>query len=132
MRRITVTTDLGMAAADAHLVIEAVSEVMSLKKDVFKELDGMCQPGTILASNTSGLSITEMAAVTRRPDRFIGMHFFNPVPVMKLVELIRGFRDFRCDPCREQGLRRKNREDAHRSQGGARFCRQSDPMSHDQ
>jgi 3-hydroxybutyryl-CoA dehydrogenase len=91
MGRIRATTDLLKAAADAELVIEAVLEVMALKKEVFKELDGICPPQTTFASNTSGLSITEMAAATRRPDRFIGMHFFNPVPVMKLVELTRGF-----------------------------------------
>ncbi len=64
---------------------------MDIKKQVFKELDGLCKPEAILASNTSGLSITEMASVTARPHKVIGMHFFNPVPVMKLVEIIRGF-----------------------------------------
>jgi 3-hydroxybutyryl-CoA dehydrogenase len=85
------TTSLKDAATDANLVIEAVIEIMSLKREVYKELDEICRPDTIFASNTSGLSITEMAAVTKRQDQFIGMHFFNPVPVMKLVELIRGF-----------------------------------------
>lgn len=89
--RIKGTVDLKEAAADANLVIEAVIEVMQLKKEVYKELDGICDGQTIFASNTSGLSITEMASVTGRPDKFIGMHFFNPVPVMKLVELTRGF-----------------------------------------
>jgi 3-hydroxybutyryl-CoA dehydrogenase len=84
------TTDLAQAAGDADLVIEAIIELMPLKKEVFNELDRICGPETILASNTSGLSITEMAAATTRPDKVIGMHFFNPVPVMKLVELIRG------------------------------------------
>jgi 3-hydroxybutyryl-CoA dehydrogenase len=88
--RIRGTTDLAQAAADADLVIEAIIELMPLKKEVFNELDRICGPETILASNTSGLSITEMAAATTRPDKVIGMHFFNPVPVMKLVELIRG------------------------------------------
>jgi 3-hydroxybutyryl-CoA dehydrogenase len=91
MGRIKGMTDLKAAAKDADLVIEAIIEVMDLKKTVFKELDDLCKPEAILASNTSGLSITEMAAATARPDRVIGMHFFNPVPVMKLVELIRGF-----------------------------------------
>ena len=91
MGRIKGTTDLKEAASDADLVIEAVIEVMSLKREVYTELDSICPGDTIFASNTSGLSITEMAAVTKRPDQFIGMHFFNPVPVMKLVELIRGF-----------------------------------------
>lgn len=91
MNRIKGTTDLKEAAQDCQLVIEAVVEIMDVKKQVFKELDSICPESTIFASNTSGLSITEMASVTKRPDRFIGMHFFNPVPVMKLVELIRGF-----------------------------------------
>nr|HID59116.1 3-hydroxybutyryl-CoA dehydrogenase [Desulfobacterales bacterium] len=89
--RIKGTVDLKEAAGDADLVIEAIVEVMELKKQVFKELDVICKPEAILASNTSGLSITEMASVTKRPEKIIGMHFFNPVPVMKLVELIRGF-----------------------------------------
>jgi 3-hydroxybutyryl-CoA dehydrogenase len=88
--RVTGTTEMG-AAADADLVVEAIVEIMDVKKTVFKELDGICKADTIFASNTSGLSITEMAAVTGRPNQFIGMHFFNPVPVMRLVELIRGF-----------------------------------------
>jgi len=89
--RVIGTTDLATAARDADLVIEAIIEVMAIKKEVFKELDALCKKQTLFASNTSGLSITEMASVTARPDQFIGMHFFNPVPVMKLVELIRGF-----------------------------------------
>jgi 3-hydroxybutyryl-CoA dehydrogenase len=89
--RVRGTTDMRQAAGDVDLVIEAVIEIMSLKREVYQELDSICPPHTIFASNTSGLSITEMAAVTRRPHQFIGMHFFNPVPVMKLVELIRGF-----------------------------------------
>lgn len=89
--RITGTTSLAHLG-DADLIIEAVVEHMDLKKQVFRELDGLCPPGTLFASNTSSLSITEMAAITSRPDRFLGMHFFNPVPVMKLVELVRGLR----------------------------------------
>lgn len=75
---------------DADLVIEAVVENMDLKKQVFRELDAIARPGVVFASNTSSLSITEMASATSRGERFVGMHFFNPVPVMKLVELIRG------------------------------------------
>ena len=78
------------AAAEADLVIEAVPEVFSLKKDIFGRLDAICRPQTILASNTSSLPITSIAAVTQRADKVIGMHFMNPVPMMKLVELIRG------------------------------------------
>jgi len=91
MGRITGTTDLTMAAQDADLIIEAIIEVMEIKKQVYQELDNICKKETLFASNTSGLSITEMASVTKRPEKFVGMHFFNPVPVMKLVELIRGF-----------------------------------------
>lgn len=77
-------------AKDADIVIEAVVENIAVKKDVFSKLDKICKPETILASNTSSQSITEIAAATNRPDKVIGMHFFNPVPVMKLVEIIRG------------------------------------------
>ncbi|NPV90343.1 MAG: 3-hydroxybutyryl-CoA dehydrogenase [Firmicutes bacterium] len=75
---------------DCDLVIEAIFENIDVKKKVFKELDGICAPGTVIASNTSALSITEIAAASGRPDRVVGMHFFNPVPVMKLVEVIPG------------------------------------------
>lgn len=75
---------------DCDLVVEAIAEDMAIKKDLFAKLDEICKPETILASNTSSLSITEIAASTKRPDKFIGMHFFNPAPVMKLVEVIRG------------------------------------------
>ncbi|WP_020588924.1 3-hydroxybutyryl-CoA dehydrogenase [Desulfobacter curvatus] len=91
MDRVTGTTDLTMAARDADLVIEAVIEVLEIKKQVFQELAAICKKETVFASNTSGLSITEMAVAACRPDKFIGMHFFNPVPVMRLVELIKGF-----------------------------------------
>ena len=91
MGRIKGTIDLKEAAHDADMVIEAIIEIMEVKKQVYKELDTLCKKETIFASNTSGLSITEMASVTQRPGQVIGMHFFNPVPVMKLVELIKGF-----------------------------------------
>lgn len=77
-------------AKDSDLIVEAIIENMSIKKDLFKKLDEICNSETIFASNTSSLSITEMAAATKRPDKVIGMHFFNPAPVMKLVEIIRG------------------------------------------
>lgn len=75
---------------DADLIIEAIAEDMEIKKEVLKELDGICKAGAILATNTSSLSITALAAVTKRPQDVIGMHFFNPVPMMKLVEVIKG------------------------------------------
>ncbi len=74
----------------ADIVIEAVFEDPHVKGDIFEELDSICKPETIFASNTSSLPITALAADTKRPDKFIGMHFMNPVPVMKLVEIIRG------------------------------------------
>ena len=83
------TTDLALAA-DCDLVIEAVVEKMEIKKQIFAELDGLVKADAILASNTSSLSITEIASATQNPARVIGMHFFNPAPVMKLVEIIRG------------------------------------------
>jgi 3-hydroxybutyryl-CoA dehydrogenase len=84
------TLDLAEAVKGAEIVIEAVIENMDLKKQVYKELDKLCAKDTILATNTSGLSITEIASMTKRPEKVIGMHFFNPVPVMKLVEIIKG------------------------------------------
>lgn len=87
--RIQGTVDLSLAK-DVDLVVEAAVENMNIKKQIFQELDEICQPNTILATNTSSLSITEVAAATGRPDKVIGMHFFNPAPVMKLVELIKG------------------------------------------
>jgi 3-hydroxybutyryl-CoA dehydrogenase len=77
-------------AADVDFVVEAVIENIAIKADIFKKLDAICPPHTILASNTSSLPITEIAAVTNRPEKVIGMHFMNPVPVMKLIEVIRG------------------------------------------
>lgn len=89
LSRISGTTDMNLAA-DCDLVVEAAIENMKVKKEIFAELDGICKKETILASNTSSLSITEVASATSRPDKVIGMHFFNPAPVMKLVEIIRG------------------------------------------
>jgi len=77
-------------ASDVDLVIEAVNENIELKKEIFQKLDNNCKENTIFASNTSSISITEIAAFTKRPEKIIGMHFMNPVPVMKLVEIIRG------------------------------------------
>ena len=89
MERIKGTTNLG-DLKDVDFVVEAVIEDLALKKTVFKELDGLCRPEVILSSNTSSMSITEIAAATSRPDKVCGMHFFNPVPLMRLVEIIRG------------------------------------------
>ena len=89
LSRISGTTDMNLAA-DCDLVVEAAIENMKIKKEIFAELDKICKPETILASNTSSLSITEVASATNRPEKVIGMHFFNPAPVMKLIEIIRG------------------------------------------
>lgn len=89
LSRLVVSTDLA-DAAEADFVIEAVTENMAVKTGIFSRLDEVCPPHTILASNTSSLPITEIASVTKRPEKVIGMHFMNPVPVMKLVEIIRG------------------------------------------
>jgi 3-hydroxybutyryl-CoA dehydrogenase len=88
--RITTTTNLAEAAKTADFAIEAATENPTLKNDIFKTLDTCCREGVMLASNTSSISITEIAAVTKRPELVIGMHFFNPVPVMSLCEIIRG------------------------------------------
>jgi 3-hydroxybutyryl-CoA dehydrogenase len=82
---------LNEAVKDADVVIEAIIENRNLKRKVFAELEDLCKPDCIFASNTSSISITDMASATKRPDKFIGMHFFNPVPVMRLVEIIKGY-----------------------------------------
>jgi 3-hydroxybutyryl-CoA dehydrogenase len=89
LARVKIATDKS-AAADADLVVEAIPEIPELKFSTFAELDQICKPEAILASNTSSISINAIAAATSRPDRVIGMHFMNPVPVMKLVEIING------------------------------------------
>ncbi|HEY6953091.1 MAG TPA: 3-hydroxybutyryl-CoA dehydrogenase [Bacteroidota bacterium] len=89
--RLKTTVDLKEACANAHIIIEAVTENEKIKKDLFRNMDQLAKPGTLLASNTSSISITALAATTSRPGNVIGMHFMNPVPVMKLVEIIRGY-----------------------------------------
>jgi 3-hydroxybutyryl-CoA dehydrogenase len=88
--RINTLTSLESGAKESDFVIEAATENVKIKKDIFKSLDLICKQEAILATNTSSISITEIATATNRPDRVIGMHFFNPVPIMKLVEIIRG------------------------------------------
>ncbi len=89
--RISRFTDMEDGVKNAQLVVEAATENVTLKLDIFKHLDAICAPETILATNTSSISITQIAAVTGHPERVIGMHFMNPVPIMKLVEVIRGY-----------------------------------------
>lgn len=90
MGRIKGTLDMA-DLKDVDFVVEAVIEDLELKKDVFKELDELCRPDVVLATNTSSMSITEIGASTKRPDKVCGMHFFNPAPLMRLVEVIRGY-----------------------------------------
>ena len=91
IKNISTYTSLSDGISNADLVVEAATENMEIKLNIFRELDKNCPPHTILASNTSSISITKIGAVTKRPDKVIGMHFMNPVPVMKLVEVIRGY-----------------------------------------
>lgn len=92
LANLATTTFLKEGVREADLVVEAATENLDLKLKIFKEVDESTKPGTILASNTSSISITKIASVTKSPDLVIGMHFMNPVPVMKLVEVIRGYR----------------------------------------
>jgi len=89
--RIKPTVDLKEAASDADVIVEVIIELMEIKKKVYQELETIVKPECLFFTNTSGISITAMAAVTKRPERFIGTHFFNPVPVMKLLEIIKGY-----------------------------------------
>jgi 3-hydroxybutyryl-CoA dehydrogenase len=91
LRRITVTVDLD-AAGEADVVVEAVFEQLEVKQALFRELDRSCRPGAVLATNTSAIPVTQIAAVTARPESVVGTHFFAPVPMMKLCELVRGFK----------------------------------------
>lgn len=91
LANISTHTSLKEGVAQVDLVVEAATENLSIKLDIFKELDSLCDPATVLATNTSSISITQIAAATKRPDKVIGMHFMNPVPIMKLVEIIRGY-----------------------------------------
>ena len=89
--RISLNTSMDKGIEGAELIVEAATENTDLKLKIFKQLDELAQEHTILATNTSSISITQIAAVTNRPDKVIGMHFMNPVPIMKLVEIIRGY-----------------------------------------
>jgi 3-hydroxybutyryl-CoA dehydrogenase len=88
--RVKTTTDLKKAVQDADLVVEAAPENLELKKQIFRDLDTFCPPQTILGTNTSNFSITALGAVTKRPQKVIGLHYFNPPPMMKLIEVVRG------------------------------------------
>ncbi len=91
IRNIKTYTSIEDGVIDSDLVIEAATENITVKLDIFRQLDSKCSSNTILASNTSSISITQIASVTKRPEKVIGMHFMNPVPVMKLIEIIRGY-----------------------------------------
>ena len=90
LANITLTTDIEEAAKEADIIIEAIPEKIELKKELHGQLDKLCKKETILGSNTSTISITDLASATNRPEKFIGMHFFNPVPLLKLLEIVRG------------------------------------------
>ena len=100
LSNITTFTQLEIGVKEADLVVEAATENLEIKLNIFRELDTICDSNTILATNTSSISITQIAAVTKRPEKVIGMHFMNPVPIMKLVEIIRGYNT--CDSVTEQ------------------------------
>ena len=91
LKNISTFSSLGEGVRNADIVIEAATENVDLKNKIFNELDQLCKPSAILATNTSSISITKIASQTRRPEKVIGMHFMNPVPLMKLVEVIRGY-----------------------------------------
>ena len=91
LARLNTSTDMSASVGNADLVVEAATENLDLKLKIFRELDELAPPHCILATNTSSISITEIASATNRPDKVIGMHFMNPVPIMKLVEIIRGY-----------------------------------------
>ena len=91
LKNISTSSSLSKGAAKVDLVVEAATERLDLKLSIFKELDTICDQNTIIASNTSSISITQIAASTQRPEKVIGMHFMNPVPIMQLVEIIRGY-----------------------------------------
>jgi 3-hydroxybutyryl-CoA dehydrogenase len=92
LARITTTTDLDTAVGGAELVVEAVFERLDVKQEVFRQLDVLCAEGTVLATNTSAIPVTSIAAVTERPEDVVGTHFFSPVPMMRLCELVRGLK----------------------------------------
>lgn len=92
VKRLTTFTEIKKGVTDADLVVEAATENEEIKLNIFKELDQVCKPEAILATNTSSIPITKIGSVTKRPDKVIGMHFMNPVPIMKLVEIIRGYK----------------------------------------
>src|SRR2546426_3545929 len=111
LSKIRGVVDLKEAVAGAQVVIEAVFEKMEIKRELYAELDRLCPPEVVFASNTSSLSITEMANATKRADRMVGMHFFNPAPVMKLVEVIRGSETSDATAALIKGLWKKLRKD---------------------
>ena len=101
LARITSDPDLD-AAAEADIVVEAVFEQLEVKHELFRELDRICRADAVLATNTSAIPITNIASVTTRPESVVGMHFFSPVPVMKLCELVRGYKHRRTRPSRRR------------------------------
>ena len=115
LSRISTTTDLD-AASDADLVVEAVFEKLEIKQEVFAALDKICRGDAVLATNTSAIPITKIAAVTSRPESVVGTHFFSPVPMMQLCELVRGHKTSDETLADRPQLRRGRRQDLHRRQ----------------
>ena len=120
--RITTTTDLH-AVDSADIVVEAVFESIEVKREVFAALDEICRPDAVLASNTSAIPITQIAAATRRPESVIGAHFFSPVPMMALCELVRGYQTSDATLATDPRVRRGRRQDLRRGQPGRRRLR---------
>ncbi len=125
MGRLTPTLDFG-ALAEADLVIEAVYESMDLKKSIFERLDGVAKPGAILASNTSYLNVDEIAAKTKRPEDVLGMHFFSPANVMRLLEIVRGAEDVEDCAGERRGARAEDRQGRRHRRRLLRLRRQPD------
>ncbi len=131
LARVRGSTDYAELAG-AGLIIEAATENLELKLRILKAVDALAAPDAVLASNTSSISITALAAVVRRPERFLGMHFFNPVPMMTLVELIRGLQTSDETVAIVRGVCKAARQDADRREEQPRFRRQPDPLPDDQ
>ena len=115
------------ALADCDLVIEAVFERMDIKKDIFTKLDAICKPGAILATNTSGLNIDEIASVTKRPEAVIGLHFFSPANVMKLLEIVRADHTSKEVIATSMKLAKQDRQDRRAGRRLPRLRRQPHP-----
>ena len=132
LARIKPVLDLTEAAKDADVIVEVIIEVMDVKKKLYKELDEIVSADCLYFTNTSGLSITEMAAITNRPEKVIGTHFFNPVPVMRLLEVIRAYQTSDETLASRIGLGEETGQGMHYRQGSPGFCREPHSLHDDQ